>query len=99
MKTSKKDFREEKINRAIIEKRMIKHNNRLAKMELCKKMAWVDNFYAYWFDQLSKPENKEKTKIEVFNDVNNMFSEFSKSGSKRFVNYNAFRNELNKDDE
>jgi len=49
------------------------------------------NFYKYWFSQLGLEKNRHKSKVEIFNEVNELYSDFTKSGNGRFPNYRNFQ--------
>ncbi len=51
-------------------------------------------FYKYWFDQLTDQKNRNKTKFDVFNDVNNLYSYMYKTAKGKYNNYDSFMNEL-----
>jgi len=56
-----------------------------------KKLLTDVGFYQFWFEQLGAPENKDKTKKEVFEQVNDLFCEVFQSDHGRFNSYRGFR--------
>ena len=51
-------------------------------------------FYKYWFNQLISIDNRNKTKIDVFNDVNNLYSYIYRTKKGKFDNFKSFIKEL-----
>ena len=62
------------------------------KFEIAQQLVTHDKFYKYWFEQLSKPENKLKTKTEVFNQVNDLYIQIFKTNKGRYSSYKSFMN-------
>jgi len=61
-------------------------------LELAQQLHTNDGFYQYWFEQLSKRENREKTKEQVFEFVNDLYKEVFKVKKGRFSGYTSFLN-------
>ena len=59
-------------------------------LELAIQLHTKEGFYQYWFEQLSKRENREKTKEQVFEYVNNLYKEVFKMEKGRYSSYTSF---------
>ena len=66
------------------------------KFEIAQQLVTNEKFYTYWFEQLSKPENRLKTKTEVFNQVNDLYMEIFKTNKGRYSCYKSFMNTVSK---
>ena len=66
------------------------------KLKLAMQISTDEKFYKFWFEQLTEPENKELSKIEVFNKVNNLYKDTFGTDQGLYTNYNAFMSKMDK---
>jgi len=64
------------------------------RLELAQQLNSPQSFYRYWFEQLTAPENRDITSIEVFNKVNNLYQDIFKVDGGRFKSYKDFQNTM-----
>ena len=60
------------------------------KFEIAQQLATNEKFHTYWFEQLSKPKNRYKTKTEVFHQVNDLYMEIFNTNKGRYSSYKSF---------
>lgn len=58
--------------------------------ELMQQLVTTDGFYDYWFEQLSKSENKTKTYKIIFEEVNELYKKLFKVKEGRYGSYASF---------
>ena len=63
-------------------------------IEIAQQLVTHDKFYKFWFEQLSKPENREKTKTEVFHQVNDLYIKIFNTKKGRYSSYRSFMNTI-----
>lgn len=84
-----------KTENTITETKTQKQLIRIAKrLEIAEQLVTDDKFYKYWFKQLSVPENRDITSIDVFNKVNDLYKDLFKTDQGRYINYQDFRNTI-----
>lgn len=66
------------------------------KLEIAQQLVTHDKFYRYWFEQLGKPENRHKTKTEVFHQVNDLYIKIFNTKKGRYSSYRSFMNTVTK---
>ena len=75
----------EQINNLEVEFEVVK-----ARLEIAQELVTNQGFYKLWFEQLASPHNKDKTKLEVFEKVNNLYQKVFNLNNGRYSSYDSF---------
>lgn len=59
--------------------------------QIAKKIVSHEGFYNFWFEQLALPDHQDKTKIEVFNVVNDLYKKLLNQPTGKYSSYNSFQ--------
>lgn len=60
-------------------------------LEIAQQLVTNEGFYLYWFEQLGNPKNREKSKSDVFEQVNALYMRIFKVSKGKYNSYDSFR--------
>ena len=67
-----------------------KYENVKNKLEIAQQLVTTDGFHQYWFESLALPENRNKTKAQIFEQVNDLYKEVFNKKIGKYSNYRSF---------
>ena len=60
-------------------------------LEIAQQLVTNEGFYLYWFEELGNPSNSQKSKADVFEQVNALYMQIFKVKKGKYNSYDSFR--------